>query len=396
MTAITLGLPEVVVSPALVRQAYRVIEPQIIRTPLISSPKISSLASRLSVGSFHSASSPPQLQLYLKCENFQRTGSFKFRGAAHSLACLRDDELGRGILTTSSGVLKDRCGCVSPNAHNLLGNHARALAESALQMASLKRFDIPVFVVMPQNASTLKIQAVRALGAKVVISGSSWQEREAAVDELSRTHNLTIISPSDNVNVMLGHGTMAHEMVDQMQSSFDSALDCVIAPCGGGGMLSGIAVALKNHNIKVFGAEPSEGADDALRSIQQGQRIDRVVTSTIADGLRCPLSPLSWQVIQRPDLVHGVFTATDRQIRAAMYLVWRILRMVVEPSAAVPLAVVLFNEKFRNYAAKQAQPLKVGIVFSGGNYSRARDYSLAYPLESVPGSISTGNSPTYS
>lgn len=220
---------------------------------------------------------------------------------------------------------------------------------------------------MPENASALKVKAVESIGAQVLLSGSSWAEREATLKEIRNRHNLTVISSSDNLNVILGQGTIAIEIVDQMRTSFGRSLDCVVVPCGGGGMLSGAAVALKDEPVKVFGAEPADGADDALRGLQLGYRVEKVTTSTIADGLRCPLGKLPWQVIRQPDLVGGIYTASEEHICATMELVRNQMDIVIEPSAAVPLAAVLFNEKFRKCAAMQKRRWHVGVVFSGGN-----------------------------
>jgi threonine dehydratase len=230
--------------------------------------------------------------------------------------------------------------------------------------------DIPVYVVMPNNASALKAHNAAALGAHVIRSGNSWLEREAAVEAIRKQYGLTLVSSSDNTNVILGQGTVGLEMAQQMEAGFSAKLDCLIVPCGGGGLLSGVGIALRNEPTKVFGAEPRDGADDCLRGLISGGRIEAVTTTTIADGLRCPVGKLPWQIIKEPSYVRGIFTASDDHICWTMALVEATMNMVIEPSAAVPLAVVLFNQDFRRYLAQQNRRMHVGVVFSGGNISK--------------------------
>lgn len=171
--------------------------------------------------------------------------------------------------------------------------------------------------------------------------------------------------------VILGQGTLALELQDQArQLNSDAPLDAIITPCGGGGMLSGVALACQGTGIRVFGSEPSfEGGDDARRGLISGERITTVKTLTIADGLRTPLGDYTWRIISNPQYVSGVFAVTEEQIKAAMRLVLERMKMVVEPSACVPIAVALFNEEFREIVEREAGPAgwNIGIVFSGGN-----------------------------
>jgi len=251
---------------------------------------------------------------------------------------------------------------------NHTGNHATALASAANSLSKVINHEIPVFVVMPLNASSLKVRNAAALGARVIRSGNSWREREAAVESLIAAYGLTLVSSSDDNNIILGQGTVGIEIMQQVEASFGAKLDCVVLPCGGGGLLSGVGVALSSEPIKVFGAEPQDGADDGFRALVSGERIERVTSGTIADGLRCPIGKSAWQIIKQPTYVDGIFTVSDADICSTMQLVDETMAMVIEPSAAVPLAVVLFNKDFRRYAARQNRRLHVGVVFSGGNF----------------------------
>jgi threonine dehydratase len=225
---------------------------------------------------------------------------------------------------------------------------------------------------MPKNASPLKVQNVTALGAHVIRSGNSWLEREAAVETIRKKNGLTLVSSSEDMNVILGQGTVGLETVQQAEAGFGTKLDCLIVPCGGGGLLSGVGIALKDEPTKVFGSEPRAGADDCLRGLASGERVEAVATTTIADGLRCPVGKLPWQIIKDSSYIRGIFTASEDHIRWTMALVEATMNMVIEPSAALPLAIVLFNQDFRLYAAQQNRQIHVGVVFSGGNISRTK------------------------
>jgi len=171
--------------------------------------------------------------------------------------------------------------------------------------------------------------------------------------------------------VILGQGTLALELQDQTRElNSNKPLDAIIAPCGGGGMLSGVALACEGTGIRVFGSEPSfEGGDDARRGVLAGERVTTVKTLTIADGLRTPLGDYTWRIISDPQKVAGLYAVTEDQIKAALRLVLERMKVVVEPSACVPLAVALFNEEFREMVEREAGPAgwNIGIVFSGGN-----------------------------
>lgn len=250
------------------------------------------------------------------------------------------------------------------------GNHAQALALAA------RTFSIPAHIVMPTISTPSKIAGTKAQNATVHFSGSTSTEREAVVATVINDTGATLIPPYDHPNIILGQGTLALELQEQatkllaQSSSGNSKLDAVIAPCGGGGMLSGIAIALHGTGIRVFGAEPSfQGGDDARRGVAAGERVTSVKTLTIADGLRTPLGVHNWSVISKPEYVAGLFAVTEDQIKKAMRLVLERMKCFVEPSAVVGLAVVLFNEEFRGLVQREAgeEGWNVGVVFSGGN-----------------------------
>jgi threonine dehydratase len=221
---------------------------------------------------------------------------------------------------------------------------------------------------MPNNAMARKIIATEDCGATVVCSGPTWQERDAVLTALQKEIGSTLISTSTDPKIFLGQGTLGIEFADQMKQVYGNQLDAIIAPYGSGGMLAGLAVALRDTSTRIFGSEPAEGgADDAKKGRDIGSRIGTVQSSSIADGLRCPVGKLPWEIIKRLDYVEDIFSVTDEQIEITMKLLFEEFRMIVEPSAAVPLAVVFFNPEFKDFAAGYTGPLRVGIVLSGGN-----------------------------
>lgn len=268
-----------------------------------------------------------------------------------------------------------------------LGNHAQALALAA------RTFSIPAHIVMPSISTPSKISGTRAQGAILHFSGSTAAEREAVVADIIKETGATLIPPYDHPHIMLGQGTMAHEFAAEVSdllaatpslsvhykpsqdgsngsSGQERQLDALIAPCGGGGMLSGNALYFHNTSTRVFGAEPSfEGADDARRGVAAGQRITSVKTLTIADGLRTPLGPHTWKVVSDTDYVAGLYAVTEQQIKDALKLVLERMKCFVEPSAVVGLATVLYNEEFRKMVEKEAgeEGWDIGLIFSGGN-----------------------------
>lgn len=255
---------------------------------------------------------------------------------------------------------------------------------------------IPATIVMPTISTPSKIAATKGYGAKVIFSGSTSVEREAVVAEVIKETGARLVPPYDHPDIMLGQGTLGIEMQEQVErmitagqngwqekcsyalkekesgSGKRKGLDAIIAPCGGGGMLSGTALSCEGTGITVFGAEPEfEGADDCKRGLEQGKRIEIVKTLTIADGLRTPVGAYPWTVIHDRKLVRAMFSVTEEQIKKAMRLVLERMKMVVEPSAVVPLAVALYNEDFRRIVEKEGGDAgwDLGLVVSGGNVS---------------------------
>jgi threonine dehydratase len=275
---------------------------------------------------------------------------------------------------------------------------------------------VPATIVMPRISTPSKIAATKSYGARVIFSGSTSTEREAVVADIIKETGAILIPPYDHPDIILGQGTLGLEFQDQVEQMVTSrsspasdkshpqhqpkcsyavpsaqdaqmrdseedeealqkrrkALDAIIAPCGGGGMLSGIALSCAGTGIRVFGAEPSfEGGDDCRRGLAAGARVEAVQTLTIADGLRTPVGAWPWRIISDAAMVRGVYAVTEEQIRRALRLVLERVKVVVEPSAVVGLAVALFNEEFRGMVEREAgdEGWDLGVVFSGGNLS---------------------------
>ncbi|PTB67688.1 pyridoxal-phosphate dependent enzyme [Trichoderma citrinoviride] len=337
-----------------VLQAHAVIQPHVHRTPVVTNQTLSQLAStpRSLEGTRFAGRTParPVLRLWFKCENLQRIGAFKVRGAFYALHRLTEEpgwvEGGgkdKGVVTHSSG------------------NHAQALALAA------REHGITAHIVMPRISIPAKIAGTKGYGAKVVFSGSTSVEREAVVEQVVAETGARLVPPYDHPDIMLGQGTLGLELQEQTTRK---GLDAVIAPCGGGGMLSGVALSCEGTGIRVFGAEPSyQGADDAKRGYEAGERVTAVSSLTVADGLRTPVGVHPWSVIYERRLVSGMFSVTDEEILKAMRLVYERMKLVVEPSACVPLAVALFDEDFRGLVEREAgeEGWDLGVVFSGGN-----------------------------
>ena len=252
------------------------------------------------------------------------------------------------------------------------GNHAQALALAASSLW------VHAYIVMPRISTPSKIAGTKSHGADVVFSGSTSDEREAVVADIQRKTDAILVPPYDDYNIICGQGTTALEMDEQYgelrggggHEGGGKALDAVITPIGGGGLNSGVATYVADKDTLVFGAEPShQGGDDCRRGLEEGQRVPTVKTLTIADGLRTPVGELNWAVISNPEKVAGVYAVTEDEIKAAMRLVLERMKVFVEPSAVVGLAVCLYNEEFRRRAEKEAGKVgwDVGVVFSGGN-----------------------------
>lgn len=269
-------------------------------------------------------------RLFFKCENFQKVGAFKFRGACNAVMTLNDEEATKGVATHSSG------------------NHAQALALSA------KLKGIKAYIVMPENAPTAKVNAVRDYGAEVIFCEATLPARESTLQEVIEKTGAVLIHPYNDPRIICGQGTASIELLEDYPD-----LDMILAPVGGGGLLSGTAIAAKgiNPDIKVIGTEPEE-ADDAYRSYKAGELIPLQGTTTIADGLRTSLGTLTFEVIR--NTVDDVVTVSEEAIINAMRLIWERMNIIVEPSCAVPLAA-LFEQKI------DVTDKKIGIILSGGN-----------------------------
>ncbi|MEN8244517.1 MAG: pyridoxal-phosphate dependent enzyme [Thermodesulfobacteriota bacterium] len=269
-------------------------------------------------------------RLSFKCENFQKVGAFKFRGAANAVLSLAPEEAKRGVVTHSSG------------------NHAQALALAA-QLEGLK-----AYIVMPENAPNVKIAAVRGYGAEVILCRPSPEAREAGVRQVIQQTGAVLIHPYDDVRIITGQATCALEFHQQVPD-----LDMVMAPVGGGGLLSGTALATRfvSPQTRVLAAEP-ELADDACQSFRTRTLVPARPPQTIADGLLTSLGEITFPLIL--EHVHDIVTVSEKNIIAAMRIIWERMKIVVEPSGAVPLGAVLEHpDRFKGQ--------HVGIILSGGN-----------------------------
>lgn len=304
---------------AAIREAARRIAPYAHRTPVVTSQYFD----RVTGG-----------QLFFKCENLQKAGAFKFRGACNAVFSLPDEIAARGVATHSSG------------------NHAQALALAA-QLRG-----IPAWIVMPENASAVKQAAVQEYGGRIVHCTPTLAAREATAAAVIEETGATFIHPYDDARIIAGQGTAALELLEAVPG-----LDLILAPVGGGGLISGTALAAAelSPSTAVFAAEPT-GADDAYRSLAAGRIIPVQQADTVADGLRTSLGELTFAVIQRH--VREIATVSDDEIIAAMKTFWQRTKLLIEPSAAVPLAAVISG---RIATADR----RIGIILSGGNVDPA-------------------------
>jgi threonine dehydratase len=300
-----------------VRAAAARLAPWIHQTPVATCATLDRLAGR---------------SLFFKCENLQKTGAFKFRGASNAVLKLSAEIAAGGVVTHSSG------------------NHAQALALAA------KLRGIPAYIVMPRSAAAVKRRAVLEYGARIIDCEPNQAAREETAAAVLAETGGTLIHPYNNPDIIAGQGTVALELCEQV-----SGLDAVVAPVGGGGLVAGIGVTLRElaPAMRFFAAEPT-GADDAARSKAAGALIAQTSPNTIADGLCTSLGELTWPIVR--DRVERVLTVSEEEIVAAMRLLWERAKILVESSSAVALAAVLGAE-FRNQPGLK----RVGIVLSGGN-----------------------------
>ncbi|MCY2933772.1 MAG: threonine/serine dehydratase [Planctomycetota bacterium] len=291
------------------------IAPYVVRTPVLTS---------------HSLDQASGASVFLKCENFQKIGAFKFRGAMNAVLLLDDSQRKRGVITHSSG------------------NHGQALAKAGQMLG------VPVCVVMPSTAPAVKRRATEDFGAIVELCEPTQQARESTVQRLIDQHGYEMVHPFNDWRVIAGQGTAALELLEQ-----SGPLDVVIAPIGGGGLASGTSIAVKSLSpgTRVIGVEPAR-ADDAMRSMISGKIESSGDPKTMADGLRTSLGDKTFAVIQKN--VDEIVTATEEEMLAALRFVWERFKIIIEPSCAVPVAPVLHRNL--DLAGK-----RVGIIITGGN-----------------------------
>jgi len=295
--------------------AHERIKPQAKRTPVLTSATVDALTGA---------------KVFFKCENFQRMGAFKFRGAFNALSQLPPEKRDKGVVAFSSG------------------NHAQAIALSG------KLLGIKTVIVMPHDAPKVKLEATRGYGAEVV-QYTRHEDRETLAGKLAAERGLTLIPPFDHPHIIAGQGTAAKELIEDA-----GALDVLLVPCGGGGLLSGCAIAAKHlaPKCKVMGVEPAAG-DDATQSFVKKRLIAIAVPDTIADGARTPsLGKLTFPIILRT--VDDMLTVTDAELTRAMFFLWERMKIVVEPTGALAFTA-LFEKKIAG------KGLRVGVVLSGGN-----------------------------
>ena len=269
--------------------------------------------------------------LFFKCENFQKTGSFKIRGATNAILQLSKKQVTKGILTTSSG------------------NHGAAVSYSARKLGTTAR------IVMPNNTPINKIQNVERYGGKIIFCEPNINSREDTLKHLVEKTGSSVIHPYNDEKIIAGQGTAAKELIEKVPD-----LDAIICPVSGGGLLSGTLIAAKNlnPNIKVYGAEP-KNADDTYRSILNNKIMSNETTNTIADGLRAQVGSITFPIIQ--ENVDSILVVSEKMIISSMYMIWQRLKIIIEPSCSIVLAALLLNsKKFINK--------KVGLILTGGNY----------------------------
>ena len=298
-----------------IQQAAQRIKPYIHRTPILTNESLNQ-----QVGA----------QVFLKCENFQKVGAFKFRGASNAVWSLSEEEARRGVITHSSG------------------NHAQALALAARMRG------VPAYIVMPSNAPQVKKNAVAGYGGQITFCKPTLAARESTMERIRLDTGATVVHPYNDERVIAGQGTATLELLEDVPD-----LDVILAPVGGGGLLSGTSIAATEtrKGIRVIAGEP-EMADDAFRSLQAGEIIPSLHPKTIADGLLTSLGSLTFPIIR--ERVEQIVTVSEAGITAAMKFIWERAKIIIEPSSAVPIGV-LWEKKI------DLSGLRVGVILSGGN-----------------------------
>ena len=298
-----------------IKAAHERIAPFVHLTPVLTSQSVNKIAG---------------CKIFFKCENFQKVGAFKYRGATNATLLLTEPEAKRGVATHSSG------------------NHAAALALAA------SRRGIDAHIVMPSNSPEIKVKAVKGYGGKITFCEPTLAARETTLEDVVAKTGAVFIHPFDNPRIIAGQGTACKELMEE-----HPRLDIIIAPVGGGGLLSGTLISARHlkPGIKTYAAEPL-GANDAWQSLKAGTFIPQTNPQTIADGLRTSLSELTFAIIQKN--CNDILCVDDNAIIRAMRIIWERMKIIVEPSAAVPFAAILENPEL--FSGKN-----VGLIISGGN-----------------------------
>ena len=308
-----------------IRAAHARIAPRIHRTPVLTAHSLNDMAGA---------------QFFFKCDNFQKTGSFKIRGATNAIFSLTDAEAAHGIVTPSSG------------------NHGAAVACAAAWRG------VPAYIITPRNAPKVKCRAVESYGGKITFCEPTITSRQETAARVQAETGATLVHPYDNDRIITGQATAAKEFLEEVPD-----LGAIFAPVSGGGLLSGSCLSAKaiNPDIHIFGCEPAK-ADDAYRSLTTGTLQSLDASDTIADGLRASLAPRTFAILRRH--LDRVLLVSEEEIIAAMRLVWERMKIIIEPSSAVAIAPLLRPGAVRDLQLpprSDGAPSKLGVIFSGGN-----------------------------
>lgn len=302
-------------TPKDVKEAVKRVKPYVHHTPVLTSATFNGMLNA---------------KVFFKCENFQRMGAFKFRGAINAILQLSEDERARGVITHSSG------------------NFAQALALAA------RTLETKAYIVMPKDVPAVKREAVAGYGAHIIDCAPGLKSRETTMEAQQKKTGATFIHPSNNMDVILGNSTAVMEMASEVET-----MDVVIAPVGGGGLIAGTALAINHlsYYIETIGAEPF-GADDAFLSLKTGKIQPSINPKTIADGLKTQLGDLNFPIIQK--FVSKIIRVEESEIIESMKFIWERMKIIIEPSSAVAIAALFRNSsEFKNR--------RVGVILSGGN-----------------------------
>ena len=276
-------------------------------------------------------------RLFFKCENFQKIGAFKLRGGWNAIAILSEERARNGVCTHSSG------------------NHAQAVAFAA------KKRGIPAYIVMPNNVTEVKLEAVKGYGANVILCEPTLESRNATLSNVQKETGSHLVHPFNDPDVIAGQGTAALEMIEELDT-----LDAIIAPIGGGGLMSGTCISARNllPVVKLLGAEPM-GADDAYHSLKKGRIVPQTNPDTICDGLLTSLGELTWDILK--DHLEGIYRVTDDEVIDSMKIILEEMEIMIEPSCATAVAAVLSSE-FKALEGLE----RVGVILTGGNIEKTK------------------------